>query len=631
MTSPVPPINTAVLLTPINVAQPSQNSSQTPAVLANLPNGTLISGFVVNRDPRQNPVLRTVLGDILVQSDFFLKTGAEVEIRVDTTLAGRARIISINGQNPQEYAASNTNTPLAEDSIAPSPFFARPATVPVPGQAAQSYATANLFALRTPAVLVSSQAQPMPLPTAATSPFKLPDGTAFVPSGTALTMLTRLAQGKNIMATVLALQLPELRAQAQAQATASFAPHVAQSTTNTAPTSSPSTQNNLALPTQPTMPSPPSQPAVLAAPVALNPSVNAPESPRVFHSNPAVALAAEAIKTKNTTTTSPATQPAPTSASPLISAATRTAVEIPAAALNHTVIAQVIGHEQDGSAIIQAGSTTIKLLTAQPLPTGTQLAVSLNEASAAQLQAPTALPLDDAMSDTLSLLSRWSTLDDALGSLIQHQPAVAAQFLTQHLPQPDGKLTAGLLFLIAALRQGDVKQFIGDKAWQALDAIEPELLKKLGVEISQMQTTLRDAAPGQWITLTLPVHVERQIEPLRMYFKREENDASSKGAGRAGGQRFILEVTLSHLGDMQFDGFVKAQESPKQFDMMVRSARHLPIDVSASIRQKYEAALGATGMKGYIGFQVGHAFFVRPLQEVKESVGIFTVDHGLMA
>jgi hypothetical protein len=629
MTSPVPPINTAVLLTPINVAQPSQNSPQTPAVLANLPNGTLISGFVVNRDPRQNPVLRTVLGDILVQSNFFLKTGAEVEIRVDTTLAGRARIISINGQNPQEYAANNTNTSLAEDSIAPSPFFARPAGVASTGQAAQSSATANLFALRTPAVLVSAQAQPLPLPNAATSPFQLPDGSAFVPSGTALTMLARLAQGKNIMATVLALQLPELRA--QTQATAGSAPQITQSATNTAPIASPSAQNNPALSTQSTVPSLPSQPAVLATPVALNPLTHAPDSPRVFHSNPAVALAAEALQPNRTSNSTAAMQPTPPMASPLISVAARTPVEIPAAALNHTVIAQVIGHEQDGSAIIQAGGTTIKLLTAQPLPTGTQLAVSLNVASAAQLQAPTALPLDDAMSDTVNLLSRWSTLDDALSSLTQQQPAVAAQFLTQHLPQPDGKLTAGLLFLIAALRQGDVKQFMGDKAWQALDSIEPELLKKLSGEISQMQTTLRDAAPGQWTTLTLPVHVERQIEPLRMYFKREENDASSKGAGRAGGQRFILEVTLSHLGDMQFDGFVKVQESPKQFDMMVRSARHLPIDISASIRQKYEAALGATGMKGYIGFQVGHAFFVRPLQEVKESVGIFTVDHGLMA
>src|SRR5690348_9214813 len=74
-----------------------------PPALATLPPGSLVNGFVLNRDTQGNPVLRTIIGDFLLQSDFFLKIGSDVVVRVNATGNNfRASIVSVDGHPPQE-------------------------------------------------------------------------------------------------------------------------------------------------------------------------------------------------------------------------------------------------------------------------------------------------------------------------------------------------------------------------------------------------------------------------------------------------------------------------------------------------------------------------------------------------
>ena len=72
--------------------------------LASMTNGTTVEGFVVNRDAKNNPILRTAVGDLRVTSEVFLKTGSEVIIRVDNSVATLARILTVDGLTPQDYS-----------------------------------------------------------------------------------------------------------------------------------------------------------------------------------------------------------------------------------------------------------------------------------------------------------------------------------------------------------------------------------------------------------------------------------------------------------------------------------------------------------------------------------------------
>lgn len=102
--SDIPLIKTLVTIEPITVSGTAQNTTQTPNPLSTLTNGTFVDGFVVNRNPQNQPILRTSAGDVLLNTQLFLKTGTEVTIRVDNTQPNLARIITINGQSPEIFA-----------------------------------------------------------------------------------------------------------------------------------------------------------------------------------------------------------------------------------------------------------------------------------------------------------------------------------------------------------------------------------------------------------------------------------------------------------------------------------------------------------------------------------------------
>lgn len=119
--TPPPPISPIVTIRPVEVVMAGQNTVATQTQNAVLAPHTVIEGFVLSRDTQNNPILRTPYGDLQLQSTVFLKTGVQVTIQTDATADGRARIITIEGKTPQEYAAvAQAGRGLTQDTITPS-------------------------------------------------------------------------------------------------------------------------------------------------------------------------------------------------------------------------------------------------------------------------------------------------------------------------------------------------------------------------------------------------------------------------------------------------------------------------------------------------------------------------------
>lgn len=137
---------TAQLQPLINSTSPYQGE-ELPQSLATLPVGSTVSGFVINRDRQNNPILRTQQGDVLVKSDIFLKTGSEVVIRIEATAArAHARIVRVDNQTIQELIQSQQkHLPLQDDEIS-QPSIVRGQTPPS-SSALQNTATAKGDAL----------------------------------------------------------------------------------------------------------------------------------------------------------------------------------------------------------------------------------------------------------------------------------------------------------------------------------------------------------------------------------------------------------------------------------------------------------------------------------------------------
>lgn len=679
-----PPINPVISVQPLSTPDPGRDAAGVPAQIAGLPPGTNVEGFVINRDASNNPILRTPIGDILIQSDIFLKTGSEVVFRIDTTHASRARIITIDGFTPTDYAAQQTRAPQS-DSIAQSALPPAPQepTASVTGKPAAATAAQPLKAV------LLAPPPPLPAPSLTAAAAGLPASESPLPA-----ILTRLQTGATLKLTVLKTELPlpgvtpsaqhmpassaqqpvtqqpamQERVLAQpvmagplpaiankapvvppinpsalavAPAASGPVPPTIQTTgpspmpTPAAPVPSPLTAQAMPVVPQPTAPASPNQPSQAAPPhLAPAPTVQVTQPPAALPAEqpslpPAVAahmdgtqeiaavrMAANQplVATPNQATPpsaalpAPATLPAPSaSVTPRHVGATST----PAPAGLQAVI---IGHEADGAAILHTPLGTLKTYTPRPLPVGTKLTMKVEPEQAPS--APIETPLSDTMEEITSLARDWKTPSTLLRALQEIDPQLARAFL-QQMPMADARLSSGLLFFLAAVKNGDPRQWLGNRLMSQLEIKFPALAGRLREDMDQLQQMLTQAPKGGWSTVMLPVLYNGEMEHARLFYRQDED---KKSGGKGGSNhRFILEVDLSHLGDMQFDGFVRSVERKRQFDLVVRSDRPLSPEVSNDIRRIFDDAMQTTGYGGFLSFQQGSQHFVRPLAGMKET------------
>ena len=634
-----PPVNPLISIQPLTTSAPGRDATNVQSQLAAMPVGTIIEGFVVGRDQQNNPIMRTPVGDLQMQSDVFVKTGSTLVIRVDATQDSRARIVSIDGLQPQDYAAQNSRNVLTEDTIVPSALFAA------------DEAAAPAAAGQNPAATIAPTTQPQPplssLPSAAqlpwlqtgapqTAPVSAPMQALFLnppaapaagtPSLPPLAVpiapaLLQLQAGAALKVTLLQLNLP--RAVTASAPAANIAPTGQLTASNPLPAQAASVAAATASPQPSSLPQ-----AEIASPQTVRAAVDTPASPA---SAPAEDISVPSPAPTQTAATPPALPAAagpsaPDAAplpqmrnAPLPSPAPASAPPLPSGAMHGVVI----GHAGDGGNIVQTQMGTLKVFTPTPLPVHTQLALraEVENAPVKQAQVPTpypanSAPADDSGDSALTPLSRdWDALDQLVDATGAAGNAPQMQAIPQAIPHADSpKLTSDLLFFLAAVKGGDLRQWMGSKNVDLLDARLPALAAKMKTDIGQMQQLFNNSPIEQWSGMLWPVMVEGQAEYARFYLRDEpeqKQGGKDKGSGRE--QRFIVEVELSHIGDMQFDGFVRQGTGPKQFDLMVRSARPLAPEMTQEIRQRFDTAMQVTGYKGYIGFQQGAQHFVRPL------------------
>lgn len=582
-----PPINNLVSITPLTTPPASRDATgSVPAQLAGVAPGTTVEGFVVNRDGQSNPILRTALGDVLVKSDVFIKTGSEVVFRVDTTQPGHARILTIDGMPPQDYAAANTRG-MSGDTVVNATQAAQQAGV------AGKVAAAPLTAL-----LVSTT--PLPASSIASNPLLA----AVAASAAPITPgLLKLAQGAQLSIKLLQVELPVPGEKQQDSKTG--VPGT--KTPATPPSPADANKNPMqgmanARTAQLAVPDAPQTPAPSLASLVHNPS--SPEAALPANLPSATLAAAKAEQARyslplpqGSDKIAPGTSPAST-----VSAAAK---QPPAG-----VAAYVLGHEGDGATILQTPVGTLKTYLPQRLPVGSAVRLDVQP-----MQTPGsgagATPVAEAATGITSLAQEWPALADALTLLpASHE---AARPLMAAMPEIGPKLTSGLLFFIAAVKTGDLKQWLGSRALAALESRAPSLVERLKGDMAQLQSLLVDSPLQQWNSVMVPMLYQGQLEHARLFFRNDSDGNDGKKKKGEGDQRFIVEVDTSHLGEVQFDGFVRKSSQSKQFDLIVRSTLALPGDLQNQIRTTFENGMNSSGMKGYLAFQQGSQHFVRPM------------------
>ncbi len=181
------------------------------------------------------------------------------------------------------------------------------------------------------------------------------------------------------------------------------------------------------------------------------------------------------------------------------------------------------------------------------------------------------------------------------------------------LPQPNTRLTASILFLLAALGAGNARALLGERNVDALRrAGLGEMLGRLGEDFAVQQRLGDPNGPGEWRAFFLPFLNGDRVEQIRLFLHKHKH---RRGHPDQHGSRFVIEFELTELGAFQLDALVQDEED-RRFDLFVRTHQSLPDEVRDGIGDVFTGTAGALGFGGTIVFQTVEQFPVAPLQDL---------------
>ena len=218
---------------------------------------------------------------------------------------------------------------------------------------------------------------------------------------------------------------------------------------------------------------------------------------------------------------------------------------------------------------------------------------------------PSALPLSGPAGANVG----WPTLQESLAVLERSNPQ-AAQQLAQVIPDGGPRTALAMMSFAQAMRTGDARQWPGDSTLRVLERAGPRgshLASTLSDEVSALSSRAREPS-SDWRALPLPWNAEGRIERIALITRREgtgdEDDVKKKSGG--GGTRFLINLELSRLGEMQLDGMFRKET--RGLDMMIRTRATLPDDMRNDLSGLFATSNAAMGLKGTLSFQVVKKF-----------------------
>ena len=219
---------------------------------------------------------------------------------------------------------------------------------------------------------------------------------------------------------------------------------------------------------------------------------------------------------------------------------------------------------------------------------------------------------------------QWPAMEELQQSLQAAQgSAVTARILGQAAlnPAAPSRLPFVAMLFIAAMRAGDVSGWLGERATEQLRrAGKGDLLNRISRDFSGIRQASADALPHEWRSLAMPLYYDSHLHKLFLHYKQDRDQQDD--SGKIKGTRFIFDLTLGRMGDIQIDGLHRPLENGGRVDLVVRTLTPLSDGMKQTMRQNYAAALKQTSLTGEISFQSGAGKFVKPAITPRENTAM---------
>lgn len=192
----------------------------------------------------------------------------------------------------------------------------------------------------------------------------------------------------------------------------------------------------------------------------------------------------------------------------------------------------------------------------------------------------------------------WPAMDDLFQTFYQTTPQ-AAQILGRVIPSPANAANFGpaALLFVAAMKSGDIQAWLGDRKLDMIHKLGKEgLISRLSGEASSLAQNA-DAAATDWKSYPIPLLWQNEISKVMLHIRREPDE--QKNENEQGGTRFIMDLSLNRMGEVQLDGLVRG----KRLDMIIRTELPISHSMQDAMKKAYADALDGSDVYGEIGFQ----------------------------
>ena len=108
---------------------------------------------------------------------------------------------------------------------------------------------------------------------------------------------------------------------------------------------------------------------------------------------------------------------------------------------------------------------------------------------------------------------------------------------------------------------------------------------------------------------------EGEIQRITLYTRHEnQNQQDDQQDNKNGQTRFVFDLSLTRMGKVQLDGFLKDQ----RLDLVIRTQNAFSQPMQQTMRQAYSGALDQTSLSGDLNFQGSTENWVHVLENEKQ-------------
>ena len=279
--------------------------------------------------------------------------------------------------------------------------------------------------------------------------------------------------------------------------------------------------------------------------------------------------------------------------------------QVPQITNNPTFVANVIGTESSGEVVIKTPMGTLKLPAGTNLPQGAELTMEVVKVNPKrQLQEFTSSQIKTSPAVEGRVLTSQDSALAQLATLLKSFDAELGTKTSNLIPQANKQAAAKILwFIVNITGGGDASSWMGPDIKRMLEQYKhTEIISRLDKTFSSLRGIFSENPASGWNNLLFPLYDGEKLNFAGVYIKRD-GKKDNKREREKEDVRFVVELELDQMGEMQLDGFVKGSKEPAQFDLFLRSKMELDKDVRNDIIEIFNNSVEITGIQGSLQFQ----------------------------